>query len=284
MRRLLSTVAVAALASTVLLAGCAPASRKTVTLKGSDTMVILGQRWAEEYAKADKTIQVQVTGGGSGVGIAALINKTADIAQSSRPLKPQEQADAERSHGRKVVKVAVALDGIAIYVNEKNPVGELTLEQIKSIFTGAKTNWKDFGGKDAPIILYGRENVSGTYEFMKERVLSGREYANTVQAMSGTAAVVNAVARDANAVGYGGIAYAQGVKIVKVKKDAAAAGAIPTRETVTSLAYPISRELYWFHMENPSKPVQDLVAWVLSAKGQAMVLEVGYFPVSAATR
>ncbi|HID07689.1 MAG TPA: phosphate ABC transporter substrate-binding protein, partial [Armatimonadetes bacterium] len=204
----------------ISLSATAVARGGRITIKGSDTMVILNQRWAEEYMRTHRGIIVQVTGGGSGTGIAALLNGTTDICAASRPLKAREIKMLKRRFKRPPVKFAVAMDGIAIYVNHANPIKVLTLEQIRLIYTGRLNNWRYVGGPNRKIVRYGRENNSGTYAFLKEHVLRGADYANDCQAMPGTAAVVNAVAKDKWAIGYGGIGYAKGVKIVAVKKNA----------------------------------------------------------------
>jgi len=170
------------LASLLVLALAASATAGTITLKGSDTMVRLGQRWAEEYMKLHQDVTVQVSGGGSGTGIAALLNGGTDICQASRDMKPQEHADAE---ARKIMpyRVSMALDGIAIFVNDANPVKELSLQQLRDIYTGSITNWKEVGGPAHVIVLYGRENSSGTYGFFKEHVLKNEDFAEATQTL-----------------------------------------------------------------------------------------------------
>ena len=222
------------------------AQTRNITIKGSDTMVILGQTWAETYMKKNPGAKIQVTGGGSGVGLAALINGTTDIAESSRPMKDAEKMQLQQKRGVAVVELAVALDGLAVYVHEKNPLQELSLEQLKKIYTGAVKNWKDVGGNDERIIIYGRENSSGTYAYFKEHVLENADYYPTTQTLPGTAAVINAVSKDFRGIGYGGIAYLKGVKALKVKKNASTPGVEPTLENVQKNIYPISRFLYWY--------------------------------------
>lgn len=266
------------------LVGCARRqggeAKQAVTVKGSDTMVILGQRFAEVYMNHHPGTVIQVTGGGSGTGIAALINGSTDIAESSRPMKPSEAQQVKEKFGVDVMETPVALDGLAVYLNESNSVSELTLAQLKAIYTGKVTNWKAVGGKDAPIVLYSRENNSGTYVYFKEHVLNNEDYAATAQTLAGTAAVVNAVAKDQNAIGYGGIAYLKGIKAIRVKKDDKAPAIAPTKENVISGAYPISRYLYFYSAGKPSNPVaEDFIRWVLSEEGQAVVKEVEYFPL-----
>ena len=177
------------------------AQEKPITIKGSDTMVILGQRWAEVYMKQHPGSRIQVTGGGSGTGIAALINGTTDIAESSRPMKDKEKEEVKTKRGKEVAEIPMAVDGLAIYLNASNPVKELSLDQVKQIYTGKVTNWKEVGGKDAKIILYSRENNSGTYAYFKEHVLENADFHPTAQTLPGTAAVTNAVAKDPKAIG-----------------------------------------------------------------------------------
>jgi phosphate transport system substrate-binding protein len=251
----------------------------TVTVKGSDTMVILGQQWAETYMKKNPSVKIQVTGGGSGTGIAALINGTTDICEASRPMKDQEKNDLKAKRNAETVEIPVALDGLAIFVNAKNPVKVLTMEQLKGIYTGEITNWNQVGGGNAPIILYGRENNSGTYVFFKEHILKNEDYAPTTQTLPGTAAVINAVAKDAKGIGYGGIAYGKGIKHLLVKKDANAPAIEPTMNNVLSGQYPLSRYLYWYVAGTPTGDIKKFADWVLSKEGQAVVKDVGYYPL-----
>ncbi|HOP06433.1 MAG TPA: phosphate ABC transporter substrate-binding protein [candidate division Zixibacteria bacterium] len=249
-----------------------------ITIKGSDTLVRLGQRWAEEYMKTNSETVIQVSGGGSGTGIAALLNGTTDVCEASRDMKEKEYKLA-KDKGIDVYRISVALDGIAVFLNEGNPVNELSIPQLKGIYTGAITNWKEVGGKDARIILYGRENNSGTYAFFKEHVLDKEDYDAHTQTLPGTAAVVNAVAEDVNGIGYGGIAWAKGVKYASVKKDDTTAAVMPSVETVSNGTYPISRELYWFFNGKPTGDLQKLTNWALSEAGQKLSEEIGYVPL-----
>ncbi|MDR0842125.1 MAG: phosphate ABC transporter substrate-binding protein [Acidobacteriota bacterium] len=259
----------------------AVAQGRGIGISGSDTLVMLGQRWAEIYMKKNPGVRLQVSGGGSGVGIAALINGSTDIAESSRPIKDAEKAQLKTKRNLDAVELPVALDGLAVYVHDSNPVRELTLEQLKKIYTGAVTNWKDVGGKDGRILLYGRENSSGTYAYFKEHVLADADYHPTTQTLPGTAAVISAVAKDARGIGYGGIAYLKGVRAVKVKKDAASPGIEPTLDNVQKNIYPISRLLYWYFAGAPTGQIKQLADWVVSADGQAVVTDVGYYPLPA---
>lgn len=249
-----------------------------VTVKGSDTMVILAQRWAEEYMKKNAGKKVQVTGGGSGTGIAALINGTTEIANASRPMKEDEKGKVRERYSVLPTETAVAKDGVALYVNEANPVQQLTIAQLHSIYVGDVTNWKQVGGNDAPIVLYSRENSSGTYVFFKDNVLSGDDYAASAQTLPGTAAVVNAVAKEKNGIGYGGAAYAKGVKELKVV-GADGQGWLPNAENVKSGKYPLARPLFMYTRAKPAGEVKAFIDFCLSAEGQAIVTKVGYFPI-----
>lgn len=263
----------------LLVLGCA--TRKTeerrVSVKGSDTMVILGSKWAEIYMSSHPGRSVAVTGGGSGTGIAALINGTTDIAESSRPMDEKEKAGILEATGAPVEEHVVARDGVTVYVHPSNPIVSLTMEQLSDVYTGKITNWKDLGGPDRPITVYSRENSSGTYVFFKEHVLNKQDFAPATQTLPGTAAVVNAVTRDANGIGYGGIAYGGGVRHVPVGK----AGAAPveaTEGTILDGSYPLSRPLYWYLTKRTPAAARDLLEWVKSPEGQGHVKEVGYFP------
>jgi len=273
MKKLMILASVALLAMAVM--GWAEAK---ITIKGSDTLVRLGQRWAEEYMKENPGVVIQVSGGGSGTGIAALLNGATDICEASRDMKPKEYKLAE-SKGLEPYRISVALDGIAVFLNEDNPVKELSFAQLKGIYTGAITNWKEVGGNDARIILYGRENNSGTYAFFKEHVLDKEDYSEYTQTLPGTAAVVNAVSKDVNGVGYGGIAWAKGVRYAAVRKNDSDPAILPSMESVSDGSYPISRDLYWFFNGKPEGELKKLVNWALSEAGQKVAEEMDYIPL-----
>lgn len=250
-----------------------------ITLKGSDTLLLLGQRWSEEFMKDNPGVVVQVTGGGSGVGFAALINGSTDVCEASRSIKSGEVDKLKERFNTAGVEIPVARDGLSVYLNDENPVKELTIEQLRQIYLGSVTNWKDVGGPDGQIILYGRENSSGTYAFFKENVLENKDFAAQTQTLPGTAAVVNAVAKDKNGIGYGGAAYAKGVKFALLKKDANSPAYEPSLANVKSGTYPLSRYLFWYLRNKPAGDIKKLVDFVLSDKGQEIVSKVGYFPV-----
>ena len=253
--------------------------KETITVKGSDTMVILAQRWAEMYMEKNPDVSVQVTGGGSGVGLSALINGATDIANSSRPIKGSEREKLKQRFSSLGVEVKTAKDGLSIYLNEASPVREFSLEQLKAIYTGRITNWKDVGGPNAKIITYGRENSSGTYVYFRDFVLGGQDFAASVQTLPGTAAVVNAVAKDKFGIGYGGAAYAKGIRMAAVKKDDNSGAYEPNAQTVKDGTYPITRYLYMYLRSKPIGAIKDYIDWILGPEGQALVVKVGYFPV-----
>ena len=252
---------------------------KAITIKGSDTMVILGQRWAEVYMSKTPSAVIQVTGGGSGTGIAALINGTTDVCQASRPMKSPERTKLKERYFTTGTEIAVAKDGITVYLHESNPLKQLTLDQLKSIYVGDVINWKDVGGEDAEITVYGRENNSGTYVFFKDNVLKGDDFSPMVATLPGTASVVNAVSKDPTGIGYGGAAYGKGIKFCPIAATAADSAYSPDAEHVGNGKYPLTRDLYWYLRNKPEGDIKKLVDWVLSADGQAVVTTAGYFPV-----
>jgi phosphate transport system substrate-binding protein len=267
----------APLAAAAALMGAA--GNNTITVKGSDTMVIMAQRWAEAYMAKHPGTVIQVTGGGSGTGISALINGTTDICDASRPMSAGERANLKARYATLGVEIKSAKDGLSVYVNDENPVQELSLAQLKDIYTGKTTNWKQVGGPDAKIIVYGRENNSGTYVYFKDNVLKGADYMPGMQSMPGTAAVVNAVSKDKFGIGYGGAAYSKGIKSLAVKKDAGSKAVAPSEATVKDGSYPISRYLYMYTASRPTGAVKEYIDWILSPEGQEIVSKVGYFPV-----
>jgi phosphate transport system substrate-binding protein len=265
--------------------GVAAANAGAITVKGSDTLVTLAQKWAETYMQSHPNTKIQVTGGGSGVGFAALQNGQTDIANASRSIKPAERAACIKAFGKNPREYKVALDGLSVYVNEKNPVAEISLSQLKDIFTGKIKNWKELGGPDSRITVYSRENSSGTYEFFKEHVLKGLDFTAGAQTMPGTAALLQAIVKDPNGIGYGGHAYGVGAKALKVKKTDDSPAIEPNEETVVGGTYPIWRYLY--NYLSPEKDKGEIAAylnWVRSEEGQKVVKEVGYYPLPAHLR
>ncbi|MFN4245475.1 MAG: PstS family phosphate ABC transporter substrate-binding protein [Brevinematia bacterium] len=272
--KVVSTIIAVSLAFTTFVFG----QSKTITVKGSDTMVILGQRWAEVYMKNNKGVVVQVTGGGSGTGIAALLNNTTDLANSSRPIKDKEKSQIEQ-RGYKLIEIPVALDGLAVYVNESNPIKEMDLKTIKDIFTGKIKNWSELDWENKTIKLYSRENNSGTYVYFKEHVLENEDFSPFAQYMPGTASVLNAVKKDKYGIGYGGIGYLKGARALNVSKAKGETAYAPTMDNVIKGLYPISRYLYIYLTEDVfNRPeVKAYISWILSKEGQKVTEDVGYY-------
>jgi phosphate transport system substrate-binding protein len=256
----------------------------SVNQKGSDTLLVLAQRWAEEYMKTHPNVQIAVSGGGSGTGIAALINGQIDIADASREMT-QKELDQAKAKGINPVEWKVALDGITAIVNPSNSITELTIEQLGLIYKGNVTNWKELGGPDLRIVTYGRQSNSGTYVYWKEKVLGNKDYRADMQSLNGNSDIVDAVSKDKAGIGYVGIAYAESrqseIRILGVKKDAASPAVLPTAATVTDNTYPISRYLYFYTNGVPQGAIRDYIKWVLSPDGQAFVSKNEYVPLPA---
>ncbi len=293
----LSYFLVAAILIPLLVIGCKKkedtVEKTIITIKGSDTMVNLSQKWAEEYMKFNPNVSIQVTGGGSGTGVAALLNKTTDLANSSRELKTSELEEA-KTKGVTPVVYEVALDGIAVIVHSQSKVDNLTLQQVSDIFAGKIKNWKELGGDDMPITLYGRENSSGTYEFFKEHVLgkdaNGKQvdYSPSTQVLQGTAALGEAVARDVKGIGYGGVGYfaeRNDIKILHIKKDENSTAISPAEnnkvnyDVIWNGDYSISRYLYCFTNGEASGKVKDFMDFITSEAGQNVVKTMEYIPL-----
>ena len=253
----------------------------TISVKGSDTLVVLAQKWAEVYMAAHPGQKIQVTGGGTGTGFAALQNQTTDLCNASRKIKAKEIEQCVKVFGKRPTEYKVALDGLSVNVSESNSkVSSLSLEELEGIFTGAIKNWKEVGGDDAPITVYSRENSSGTYEFFKEHVLKGKDFSSGAQTMPGTAAVLQAVSKDKNGIGYGGAAYGAGAKHIKVSAAKGEEGIEPSEENVLAGKYPIWRYLYVY--VNPALDKGDIAAylkWIRGDEGQKLVTDVGYYPL-----
>jgi len=251
------------------------------TIKGSDTMVVLNQRFAEVYARESKSPAFEVTGGGSGTGIAALLNGMTEIAASSRPIKAEEAAQFLVKTGGAVIEIPVAMDAIAIFVHRTNELPAISIPQLAAVFAGKIRNWKELGGPDRPIVVYSRENNSGTYAFFKEHVLKDADFFGKAQTLPGTAAVINAVARDPTGIGYGGIGYAKGIRVLPVSTKERAQPVEPTEQSAADGSYPISRYLYYYSTASAMRTPQvgALVQWILGDAGQAVVNETGSFPL-----
>lgn len=238
--------------------------------------------------KATPGTTVQVTGGGSGTGIAAIIEGTCNVANSSRPIKASELAKGKDA-GKNLIEHKVALDALCVVVHPNNPVKELSVAQVKAIMTGAVNDWSQVGGTPGAIVLYSRESSSGTYAFMKEHIMGNADYAATAQTLPGTAAIKSAIARDPKAVGYGGAAYFGGKKDVKIlgikaTKDAAAVYPVKAdghvdEPKIRSLEYPIARYLYCYTNGQPTGAMKKYFDWMLGPEGQKLVRDEGYVPL-----
>lgn len=255
----------------------AAAQKISITIKGSDTVLPLSQKEAEEYMKEHPDASITIVGGGSGVGITALGEGSTDIAMSSRPLKMDEKLNFK---DRKIQEVVIAMDALAVVVNPKNKVSQLTREQIEGIYTGKITNWKEVGGTDSKIIAYSRETSSGTYEFFKEHVMDKKNYAASVLNMPATGAIVQSVSQTEGAIGYIGLAYeTKEVKHVGISYDQGKTYVLPSIETAQNGTYPVSRPLFYYYSGEKSASVQPFVDYILSEKGQQLVAETGYVPL-----
>lgn len=276
--------ALALAASIAAAAGCSwgrrTSSAQPLTIKGSDTMVILAQKWAEAFMERHPGASVQVSGGGSGTGLAALINGTTTLATASREIQPVERRALADRRGVDATETPVAIDAIAVYVHEDNPIPRLTRAQLEAIFRGRVTEWKALGPDLGPIVLYSRENSSGTYLFFKERILGGYDFAARVQTLPGTAAVINAVSHDPRGIGYGGIGYGEGVRSVPLASEAGVVVA-PTKEAALDGRYPLARPLFIYAAGEPEGLAARFIDFALGDEGQALVEGVGYYPLRA---
>ncbi len=253
-----------------------------VTVKGSDTMVHLVSSWAEAFMNHNEGMEVSVTGGGSGTGIAALLNGTTDVCAASRQMKEKEYKLAE-SKGLDVMEHVVARDGIAVVVNPRNPIETLSVEQIGKIYTGAYTNWNQVGGPDKPILVLSRESSSGTYVFFQEHVLKKRDYTTRARLMPATSTIIHSVSTDQWAIGYVGLGYGveagDKVKMLGVKKDENEHPVYPSEKTVSSGAYSIARPLHFYTKGAPTGAIKSFIDFCMSKEGQKIVIETGYVAV-----
>ena len=249
------------------------------TIKGSDTVLPLAQKEAEEYLKTNKSAKVTVTGGGSGVGISALLDGLTEIAMSSRKIKFDEKSKFQQA-GKTVVEKTIAYDALAVIVNPANKVSQLTREQLEGIYTGKIKNWKEVGGDDMAIVVYCRETSSGTYEFFKEHILKNKNYMSSVLSMPATGAIMQSVSQTKGAIGYVGLAYlSDKVKALKVSYDGKNFVA-PSVETAKNKTYPVVRPLFFYYEKKSETKVSPFINYVLSAAGQKIVKDEGYVPLN----
>lgn len=281
MNKFLSVLIAFALSFLCASACMAASQQKMIQIKGSDTLINLVQKMAEEYMAKYPDISIAVTGGGSGTGIAGLVNKKCDIANASRGMKSSEVADANNK-GVDPKRIVVAIDGLCVVVNCNNPVTQLTVEQIGKIYRGETTNWKDVGGNDSPITLYGRQSNSGTYDFMKENVMYG-EYSPSLKSMNGNAQIIESIKQDVSGIGYVGVGYAKeatGITALKVAMNSSMGYISPFNSTdVRNGKYPITRPLNQYIDGTPQGAVKDFILFELGSEGQKIVEKEGFFPI-----
>ncbi len=273
-----------------LLVGCT-ASRSTdptiptevIENKGSDTLVNLALAWAEQYMQRAPNLRISVTGGGSGTGIAAMINGTVDIANASRAMKEEEKQAAQKN-GINPVEFTVALDAVAIVVHPSNPVNQLTLAQISDIYIGRITNWREIGGEDRPIVLLSRESNSGTYVYFVENVVrlgqkSDLLFSPNTLLMPSSEGISTEIRQNPNAIGYDGLGYVTpDQKMLAIARDANSPYVLPSMDTVNDGSYPISRPLFMYTAGEPTGAVRQYLDWILN-EGQALTLELGFVPL-----
>ena len=249
------------------------------SVKGSDTVLPLAQKEAEAFLKTNKSAKVTVTGGGSGVGISALLDGTTEIAMSSRKIKFDERSKFQQA-GKTVVEKIIAYDALAVIVNPANKVSQLTREQLEGIYTGKIKNWKEVGGEDMAIVVYCRETSSGTYEFFKEHILKNKNYMSSVLSMPATGAIMQSISQTKGAIGYVGLAYLNDkVKALKVSYDGKTFVA-PSVETAKNKTYPVVRPLFFYYDKKSEAKVSPFVSYVLSSAGQKLVKDEGYIPLN----
>lgn len=263
----------------VAIMGSAFAQKISFKVKGSDTCLPLIQKESEAYQKVNTQASITVVGGGSGVGFAALIDGTTDMSMASRKIK-MDESEKLKSANKLFKEVVIANDALSVIVNPGNKVTQLTREQLESIFTGVTTNWKQVGGDDLAIVVYSRESSSGTFEFFKESVLKGKNYASSVLLMPATGAIVQSVSQTKGAIGYVGLAYVEkSVKALKVSYDQGKTFVIPSVANAKNLTYPITRPLFVYYLNTTEPTVKPFVDFILSAAGQKVVLTEGEVPL-----
>lgn len=292
-------LSVLAATAALLLSGCggggggpkdAKPTRTVIQNKGSDTMVNVAQVWAEEYRKAAPDVEVEVSGGGSGVGLAALVKGAVDVANASRDIKPGEVEQATKNTGKSPVGFNVGSDALAVYVHKDNPLAEITLEQLTELYAegGKLTRWSELGVKipgvtDDTIVRVSRQSSSGTYEFFREHALGNRDFRLGSRDLNGSKEVVELVGTTPTAIGYSGMGYATAaVKMLKVAPKAGAGAVAPTIAAVHDKSYPLARSLHLYTLGEPQGAVKAYIDWILSPAGQKVVEEAGYVPVAAA--
>jgi len=289
MNRILITIAI----FLVLLAACSSNTTETnsnaeayIENKGSDTIVNLALAWAERYQPEHPEVRISVTGGGSGTGIAALINDTVDIANASRKIKEEETAEAQ-ANGVEPVEHIIARDAIAVIVNPENPVSQLTLKQISDIYSGKISNWSEVGGDDRPIVRLSRETNSGTHVYFLETVLRlGNSddktlFSTDTLLLPSSEGIIAEVRQNPNAIGYDGLGYVpKDLKMIAIAEEEGGAYVLPSIPTVNDKTYPIARDLYMYTNGEPTGIVKEYLDWVMGSEAQQIVAELGFVPAS----
>ncbi|MCA9966564.1 MAG: phosphate ABC transporter substrate-binding protein [Anaerolineales bacterium] len=282
------------LLATLLLAACRPeqtetavnGSQRAIQNKGSDTLVNVALAWAEAYREVKPEVAIAVTGGGSGTGIAALINGTVDIANASRAMKDGEKEEA-RANGIEPIEYVVAIDALAVIVHPDNPVSELNIDQLSDIYTGRIANWKDVGGNDAPIVLLSRETNSGTHVYFLEEVVRKGEDSEDIFApqtllMPSSVGITSELRRNPNAIGYDGLGYVdpEHEKMLAVAPPGSTDYVYPTVESASSGQYPLARNLFMYTAGEPTGELATYLDWILGSDGQAIVAQLGFVPLT----
>ena len=254
--------------------------------KGSDTIVNLALAWAETYQKEHPDVRISVTGGGSGTGIAAMLNGTVTIANSSRAISKDELEQAAAKNILPIEHI-IAKDAIAIIVNPQNPVERLTLQQLSDIYSGKISNWKDVGGEDRQIVRLSRETNSGTHVYFLEQVLRlGNKESKTLFSpdtllLPSSEGIINEIRSNPNAIGYDGLGYVpEDLKMVEVSRDGIEPYVLPSADTVNNDQYPIARDLYMYTAGEPNAIVKQYLDWILTSQAQKIVQDLGFVPVS----
>ena len=264
--------------SMILLLTLAASSMQAQRIKGSDTVLPVAQQTAERFMALNPDAWVTVTGGGTGVGISALMDGTTDIAMASRPIKFSEKMKV-KSAGKEVEEVIVAYDALAVVVHPSNPVKQLTRQQLEDIFRGKITNWKQVGGDDRKIVVYSRETSSGTYEFFKESVLKNKNYMSGTLSMPATGAVIQSVSQTKGAIGYVGLAYVSPkIKTLAISYDNKNYS-LPSVSNASRKLYPIVRPLYYYYNKQNEKTISPFIQYLLSDEGQSIIKDNGYVPI-----
>lgn len=263
-----------------------PAASDIIENKGSDTIVNLALAWAERYQEIKPEVRLSVTGGGSGTGIAALINGTVDIANASRRIKPEE-IESARANGSDPVEFIIARDAIAVIVHIDNPIDELTLQQISDIYSGEINNWSQLGGEDRPIVRLSRETNSGTHVYFLEEVLRLGEKDNKTLFSTDTLLLPSSegisaeIRLNPNAIGYDGLGYVtHEMKVIAVAREEGGEYIIPSADSVNSGKYPIARDLYMYTNGEPVGAILEYLDWIMEAEAQEIVTELGFVPIN----